>query len=174
MNPADYLIRTLDRLTAIDPDQITLMVGHLQRLRDRHGRLFIIGNGGGQAHASHAAADFRKIGHIESYAWGDNTADLTAWVNDTSWDESTTEWLKASNYTRNDGLLVFSVGGTGPDVSANLWSAVQYCTGSLILGITGRPGELANYATTQIVLDADTAQTESLQSVLWHCLVQCM
>ena len=46
---------------------IDRMVQELVELRDRGGRLFILGSGGGAGHASHAVNDFRKIAGIEAY-----------------------------------------------------------------------------------------------------------
>ena len=43
------------------------MVEQCARTRDRGGRLFFCGSGGGAGHASHAACDFRKLARIESY-----------------------------------------------------------------------------------------------------------
>ena len=55
-------------------------------MRDRGGRLFVLGVGGSAAHASHAVNDFRKICGFEAYAPTDNVAELTARINDDGWD----------------------------------------------------------------------------------------
>lgn len=168
-----YLQKTVYLTQMLDRDILERLIQELRLLKSRGGRLFFIGNGGGAAHASHAAADFRKITGIESYAWGDNTADLTAWSNDAGWDLSVINWLHDSQYTVDDGLFIFSVGGLSERTSVNLLKAVQYVDGP-IYGVTGKPGLLANYATVQLVLDANTAQTEGLQAVVWHLLVSCL
>ena len=72
------------------------MVAGLAELRERGGRLFILGVGGGAGHASHAVNDFRKLCLIESYAPTDNVSELTARTNDDGWDTSFTEWLEVS------------------------------------------------------------------------------
>lgn len=173
MVPELYLSTTIELIRKIDTGVLARMASDLVRLRERSGRLFIIGNGGGQAHAVHAAADFRKIAGIESYAWGENAADLTAYVNDEGWDNSVRYWLKNSHFRGNDALMVFSVGGMRVGVSENLYNGVRHAVGwgATILGITGQPGYLATHATTHIVFNANTPQTEGLQAVVWHCLV---
>ena len=58
----------------IQPKQIENIVEGLIRCRQRSGRIFCIGVGGGAANASHAVNDFRKICNIESYCLTDNVA----------------------------------------------------------------------------------------------------
>jgi D-sedoheptulose 7-phosphate isomerase len=57
---------------AVDGAQVDAMARGLATLRERGGRLFIVGVGGGAGHASHAVNDFRKLAAIESYAPSDN------------------------------------------------------------------------------------------------------
>ena len=44
------------------------LASELDRLRDRKGRLFLIGVGGSAANCSHAVNDFRKLCGIETYS----------------------------------------------------------------------------------------------------------
>lgn len=168
-----FLDDTVTILAGIDPVSVEEMLIELRTVRGRRGRLFFVGNGGGAGHASHAAADFRKIGGIESYAWGDNVSDLTAYVNDVSWEASTARWLEDSDYAHGDALFVFSVGGASDEVSANLKWAMSYASGTTILGIVGaNGGEVARYATAHIKIPTtSTPQVEGIQAVLWHMLV---
>src|SRR5215813_14217712 len=87
------------------------MVARLADLRDRGGRLFILGVGGSAGNASHAVNDFRKICGIEAYTPTDNVSELTARVNDDGWETSFANWLRVSRLDRQDMVLVFSVGG---------------------------------------------------------------
>src|ERR1700754_938907 len=95
----------------IDLDGVDEMAHGLARLRERGGRLFILGVGGGAGHASHAVNDFRKLCRIESYAPTDNVSELTARTNDDGWDTASSAWLETSKLGANDALMVFSVGG---------------------------------------------------------------
>ena len=165
---------------AIDPGDIEEMVRGLAALRERGGRLFILGVGGGAGHASHAVNDFRKLCRIESYAPTDNVSELTARTNDDGWDTSFTEWLLVSKLSAADGLLVFSVGGgsRSHNVSVNLVNAIELAkaTGALIYGVVGSPdGTLAQLADRAVVVhapaDLKTPLVESFQAVVWHALV---
>ena len=62
-----YLTEAKNIIDKIDRGQILKMVSIINETRDKNGRLFILGVGGGAGHASHAVNDFRKICGIESY-----------------------------------------------------------------------------------------------------------
>src|SRR3954452_16359770 len=96
---------------AVDLDAVDAFTRGVVETRERGGRLFILGVGGGAGHASHAVNDFRKLGGIESYAPSDNVSELTARTNDDGWDASYTGWLRVSRLSEKDALIVFSVGG---------------------------------------------------------------
>ena len=152
----------------------------LASLRDRGGRLFVLGVGGGAGHASHAVNDFRKLCHIESYAPTDNVSELTARINDDGWETTFVRWLEISRLSADDAIMVFSVGGGSRrrGVSINLVSAIELAheTGASIYGIVGsRDGTLARLADAAVVVEAPadlkTPLVESFQAVVWHALV---
>ncbi len=99
----------------------------LAAVRERGGRLFILGVGGSAGNAGHAVNDFRKICGFEAYAPTDNVSELTARTNDEGWPTIFAEWLKGSRIKAKDGLLIFSVGGGNleKNVSPNLVNAIQ-------------------------------------------------
>ena len=113
-------------------------------IRDRNGRLFFIGSGGGAGHSSHAVCDFRKLGNIECYTPSDNVSELTARVNDDGWDTAYSNWLQVSNFCSNDAIFVFSVGGGSKDknISVNLVNCISLANqiGASVLGVVGRDG----------------------------------
>src|ERR1700740_1172763 len=98
-------------LSALDVSPVEQMARGLAEVRDRGGRLFILGVGGSAGHAGHAVNDFRKLCGFEAYAPTDNVSELTARVNDEGWDTCFVEWLRVSRLRKGDGVLVFSVGG---------------------------------------------------------------
>src|SRR5215813_11722164 len=120
------------------------MVARLADLRDRGGRLFFLGLGGGAGNATHAVNDFRKIAGIESYTPTDNVSELTARINDDGWDTAYRNWLEGCHLTRQDMVFVFSVGGGNAtqNISSNLVRALQYAkeVGAKICGVVGRDG----------------------------------
>jgi D-sedoheptulose 7-phosphate isomerase len=175
-----YLESAAQIARSIDGAQMDAMVAGLADLRERGGRLFILGVGGGAGHASHAVNDFRKLCLIESYAPTDNVSELTARTNDEGWETSFTSWLAVSKISAQDALLVFSVGGGSRqyNVSINLVAAIERARelGASIYGIVGSPeGALARMANVAIVVDAPpdlkTPLVESFQAVVWHGLV---
>src|SRR6267378_3942119 len=96
---------------SIDLKAIETLAGELVQLRERNGRLFLLGVGGSAANCSHAVNDFRKLCGIESYAPTDNVAELTARTNDEGWETVFEEWLKVSRARAGDAVFVMSVGG---------------------------------------------------------------
>ncbi len=177
---AQYLAAASELTRAIDPSRIDAMVAGLAQVRERGGRLFVIGVGGGAGHASHAVNDFRKLCRIESYAPTDNVSELTARTNDDGWETSFSAWLEVSRLGEHDALLVFSVGGGSREhnVSVNLVGAMEAAraAGAAIYGVVGAPGgSLAGLADVAILIEPPpalrTPLVESLQAVVWHALV---
>ena len=176
-----FLAETAEVAKQIDTEAVEKMAKCLADVRERGGRLFLVGSGGGAGHASHAACDFRKLCNIESYAPYDNVAELTARVNDEGWDVSILNWLKVSRFNAKDGVLVFSVGGGNleKNISANLVRAVQYAKeiGASIVGIVGKDGGYTKKVGDAVVViptvspDRVTPHTEGFQAIVWHMLV---
>tara|TARA_R110000782_G_scaffold243386_4_gene329962 strand:+ start:14517 stop:15101 length:585 start_codon:yes stop_codon:yes gene_type:complete len=165
----------------IDKTQIEDVVRRLSDVRNRGGRLFVLGVGGSAANASHAVNDFRKLCGIEAYAPTDNVSELTARTNDEGWDTVFGEWLKTSRINTKDGVFVMSVGGGNVErnVSVNLVRALDVAkqAGASIVGVVGRDGGYAGQVGDAIVIvptvDSElvTPHTEAFQAVVWHCLV---
>jgi D-sedoheptulose 7-phosphate isomerase len=177
---ATYQAAAADLARAVDPAALDAMALGLVRVRERGGRLFILGVGGGAGHASHAVNDFRKLCGMESYAPTDNVSELTARTNDDGWETSFSAWLEVSRMGERDALLVFSVGGGSREqnVSTNLVGAMEAAreSGASIYGVVGAPGgTLALLADVAILIDPPpalrTPLVESLQAVVWHALV---
>ena len=157
------------------------MRGRTGRLRERGGRLFILGVGGSAGNAGHAVNDFRKICGFEAYAPTDNVSELTARTNDEGWATIFAEWLKGSRINAKDGLLIFSVGGGNleKNVSPNLVSAIQLAkkVGASVIGIVGRDGGYtAKEATACVIVPTVnpthvTPHSEAFQAVIWHLFV---
>lgn len=165
----------------LDAEAIERCVEELAHVRERGGRLFILGVGGSAANASHAVNDFRKICGFEAYAPTDNVSELTARTNDEGWVTIFSEWLKGSRLNAKDGVLIFSVGGGNleKNVSPNLVTAIQFAkkTGASVVGVVGRDGGFtAREATARVIVPTVnpnhiTPHTEAFQAVIWHLFV---
>ncbi|HCI49020.1 MAG TPA: sugar isomerase [Holosporales bacterium] len=166
---------------SLDVSIMEQMVEELVQLRGRKGRLFILGVGGSAANCSHAVNDFRKLCGIETYAPTDNVSELTARTNDEGWGSVFSEWLKVSNFSSKDALLIFSVGGGNKErnVSVNLIQAIDLANevGAKVFGIVGRDGGYTKQKGDCVVViptvDADkvTPIAEAFQGVIWHGFV---
>ena len=176
-----HLAETASICAQLDPAACEHCVTELRALRDRGGRLFILGVGGSAANASHAVNDFRKIAGIECYAPTDNVAELTARTNDEGWASVFVEWLRGSRLAARDAILVFSVGGGNLEhnISPNLVHALEYAkaVGTKILGIVGKDGghtaRLADACVVVPVINPTniTPHSEAFQAVIWHLFV---
>ena len=107
-----YMVQVKEICDRLDMDRIAEMVAALRALRERGGRLFVLGVGGSAANAAHAVNDFRKLCNIEAYAPTDNVSELTARTNDEGWASVFEAWLRTSQLNDKDALLVFSVSRT--------------------------------------------------------------
>ncbi|HEV2455682.1 MAG TPA: SIS domain-containing protein [Verrucomicrobiae bacterium] len=167
--------------TQLNTDAIEKCADELAKIRERGGRLFILGVGGSAGNAGHAVNDFRKICGFEAYAPTDNVSELTARTNDEGWATIFAEWLKGSRLNAKDGLLIFSVGGGNleKNVSPNLVSAIQLAkkAGASVIGIVGRDGGYtAREATACVIIPTVnpahvTPHSEAFQAVVWHLFV---
>ena len=176
-----YLAETAAIISQLDTALCDKAVEVLAAVRERGGRLFILGVGGSAANASHAANDFRKLAGMECYTPTDNVSELTARTNDDGWSSVFAEWLKVSRLNEKDALLILSVGGGNVEknVSANLVKAMQLAKecGAAIVGIVGRDGGYtAQIADVAIVIPTVnvanvTPHSEAFQAVVWHLWV---
>jgi D-sedoheptulose 7-phosphate isomerase len=171
MNFAEEFIgESVEVLKRIDPLTVEASASGLAEVRERGGRLFVLGVGGSAGHASHAVNDFRKLCGFEAYAPTDNVSELTARINDDGWNNVFSDWLDGSHLNNLDALLVLSVGGgdAARGVSANLVAAMEFAR--------ARGGFAAKVADHIVLIpplypDRVTPHTEGLCAVVWHLLV---
>jgi D-sedoheptulose 7-phosphate isomerase len=178
---ASFLAEVQEVARRLDTAAIEKMVALLVQVRQRSGRLFVLGVGGSAANASHAVNDFRKLAGIETYAPTDNVSELTARVNDEGWQTVFAAWLRVSHLQARDAVLAFSVGGGSVErnVSPNIVAALDYArsVGATVLGIVGRDGGYTACVADVCILiptvhpDRITPHAEAFQSVVWHLLV---
>lgn len=182
MSYAEQHLREASEIIArFDVESIEKIASIVSEVRDRKGRLFLLGVGGSAANCSHAVNDFRKICGIEAYTPSDNVSELTARTNDDGWSSVFVEWLKVSTLKKDDLVFVLSVGGGNVEknISLNIVSALQYAKeiGARVCGIVGRDGGYtAKVADACVIVptvnpDNVTPHTEAFQAVVWHLLV---
>ena len=181
MHAKTYFDETVKVANSIDIDLIEKLVLELAALRERGGRLFLLGVGGSAGNCSHAVNDFRKLCSIEAYAPTDNVSELTARTNDEGWDTVISGWLKISKGNSKDAVLVLSVGGGNleKNVSPNIVSGLKEAKqrGMKVFGIVGRDGGYTKQVGDCVIVvptveaSRVTPHTEAFQAVIWHCLV---
>ena len=181
MHAQDYFDEVASIAREIDLSAIESLASELAQLRERGGRLFLIGVGGSAANCSHAVNDFRKLCGIEAYSPVDNVSELTARTNDEGWDTVFAAWLKTSKANSKDAVFVFSVGGGNleKNVSPNIVAALKEAKtrDMRIFGVVGRDGGYTKKVGDCVIVvptvDASrvTPHTEAFQAVVWHCLV---
>jgi D-sedoheptulose 7-phosphate isomerase len=177
----DYFLNINILTSKIDLNKINKIIDNLKKLKKRKGRLFILGIGGSASNASHAVNDFRKLCEIETYAPTDNVGELTARTNDEGFETIFSNWLKVSRLSKNDAILIFSVGGGNvkKNVSVNLINAIKLAkkVKADIFSIVGKKDGYAYKQSNVSVCvpfvrkDLITPYSEAFQAVIWHCLV---
>ena len=176
-----YFDQVREIATQIDLEAVASLAAELVALRERGGRLFLLGVGGSAANCSHAVNDFRKIAGIEAYSPCDNVSELTARTNDEGWESVFDSWLRTSRADADDAVFVMSVGGGSltRNVSPNLVRALEEARRRQvrILGVVGRDGGYTKQVGDVVVVVPTvdpalvTPHAEAFQAVIWHCLV---
>src|ERR1700738_2284900 len=175
---SDYLTRVCEEIQRLDPAQCE-KVSELGETAYDEGRfVFIIGNGGSGANASHLCEDLAKctLRDFESQkrlrvlSLTDNTAGIMAWANDEGYDRVFIEQLK-NLASPGDCLLAISGSGNSP----NILKAVEWANreGLITVEITGfGGGKLRSLALHSLHADVDDmGLAESLHQVVFHWLI---
>jgi D-sedoheptulose 7-phosphate isomerase len=172
----DYLAELDATLRALPHEQIAGIIEAIRDVRDRDAQLFVVGNGGSAATASHFAVDLGKgasIGGERRFrvlSLTDNVPWISALGNDLSYDDVFVEQLK--NFARaGDLLLAFSGSGN----SENVLRAVRYANdiGCHTIGLSGYAGgKLREEARECLVVQADhMGRIEDGHFVVQHLIV---
>ena len=136
----DYLYSLLKEL---DTDALTAFVEELEIARWQENTIFIVGNGGSAATASHMANDLSigaKVNEDKPFralALTDNIAVMTATANDFGYETLFVNQLKVF-YRPGDRLIAISASGNSPNVvKAAEWVKDQ---GGTVMGLVGFDG----------------------------------
>lgn len=143
--------------------------------RERGGTVFVLGNGGSAATASHFACDLAKGTRTEGIApfrvmpLTDNMPLVTAWANDTSYDRVFAEQL-AALVRPGDVVVAISASGNSPNVLAAV--ELARLSGAITIALTGRTGgRLRPLAHVTIRVPADPIeQVEDVHMMMAHSL----
>jgi D-sedoheptulose 7-phosphate isomerase len=181
MHAKTYFNEVVKVAEQIDVAAVENMAQELAKVRERGGRLFVLGVGGSAGNCGHAVNDFRKLCGIEAYAPTDNVSELTARTNDEGWETVFAAWLRTSRANAKDAVFVFSVGGGNleKNVSPNIVAALKEAKSRdmKVFGVVGRDGGYTKQVGDCVVVVPTveptrvTPHAEAFQAVVWHCLV---
>ena len=174
----DYLQRVCDEVRNLDLRQLENIATIIESAYHDGRFVFIIGNGGSGATASHLAEDLAKCTlrdfenqkRLRVLSLTDNTAGIMAWGNDEGYDRIFVEQLK-NLASPGDVLLAISGSGNSP----NILRAVDWCNkqGMVTVGLTGfGGGQLRGSAhhNFHVAID-DMGIVESIHLVAFHWVI---
>jgi D-sedoheptulose 7-phosphate isomerase len=166
----------LSRVLETLPVQIIdLVVDELMRAYETEATIFLFGNGGSAALASHFACDLGK-GTVNGIpkrfrvlALTDNVPLMTAWANDSRYDDIFAEQM--SNFIRpHDIAFAISGSGNSPNVLTALRTARE--AGAFTIGLTGfQGGQMKAICDLCVVIPSNNMQMiEDLHLCVAHSL----
>lgn len=170
-----YLERQSKLLTTLPADKISQWIDHLREAHRDGRQIFVCGNGGSAANASHFVTDLGKgssdaLGkRFRVLSLNDNTPWLTAIGNDYDYADIFRRQLE--NYAQpGDLLIAASVSGSSPNlIEAFTWANKN---GVKTLAMVGaRRGKLVSLARDVIVIeDTHYGRVEDAQMAIYHLL----
>jgi len=175
----DYFGRVIDTLNRIDRDALEKVVDACMDAYHKGGTIFVFGNGGSGATASHMYCDLAKgVSHpiekrLRIICLNDNIPAMMAYANDISWDDIFVEPMK--NLIK-PGDVAIGISGSGN--SMNVVKALEYArdVGATTVAWCGYDGgrihRLADISVHAEINDMEVV--EDVHLVLNHCLKNCL
>ena len=163
---------TLDN---IDKNEINDFINILLKTRNNGKRIYIMGNGGSGATASHFCCDFNKgmsyqqNKKFKMFCLNDNIATMLAYGNDVGYENIFVEQLK--NFLEPEDLVI-AISGSGN--SKNIIKAVEFANenGGFTVGLTGyNGGKLRQISKLSVNANIDNMQiTEDFHMIICHMI----
>lgn len=173
---AKYIENEVEVLRALDVNALNDVLNLLERTLESENMIYIMGNGGSAATASHFQNDFNK--GVSEYTekkfrflcLNDNVPTVMAIANDIGYDEIFRFQLRGK---LRPGDVVIGISGSGN--SKNILNAVEYAKecGNVVVGITGfSGGKLRNLADYSLHAPVNSMQiTEDVHMVFDHLMM---
>lgn len=173
--PTSYFQKVAAVLPAIPAEPVEQIVATLRQARARGQRIFVFGNGGSSANASHIVNDMLKSTiqpgrpRMKLICLSDNVPTLTAYANDVSYDIVYSEPL-ASLAEPGDVAIALSGSGNSPNVLRAMDVAQEM--GLTRVGLTGRDGgKLKDQCDICVIVPNDSMQViEDAHLVILHAV----
>jgi D-sedoheptulose 7-phosphate isomerase len=176
-----YLQDLSELLDRVDPQEVQALLDAILEAYHNERFVFVIGNGGSAANASHLCEDlgkgtlrdFEGQKRLKVMSLTDNVPYILAWANDEGYERIFVEQLK--NFAQ-PGALLIAISGSGN--SANVLRAVEYANahGMATFGVTGFDGgQLKRIAQKSFHVPSHNMGTvEAVHDVVFHYLVEAM
>src|SRR6187200_1582793 len=172
---SDYIKSQKEALDSIPVDAVMRLIDKLRSALKEERQIFVFGNGGSAANASHFVTDLGKgssdkVGaRFRCLSLNDNVSWMTALGNDYAYDEVFSRQLM--NYGKpGDLVLVMSVSGNSPNVVRGVEWAKKNGLRTIAL-VGGKKGKLAEIADSVIVIDSPHyGRVEDAQMGVCHML----
>jgi len=173
--PETYRTQLLSAIESIDVTKVAQAIDWFHQARSEGRAIFVAGNGGSHATASHFVCDmvkgasFGKSSRFRIVALNESIPTLTAYSNDVSYQEAMVEQLK--NFAqRGDVYMAISGSGNSP----NVVHAMEYANsiGCRTLALTGRDGgQLGQLAELNInVAEPHMGRIEDAHHIICHMI----
>jgi D-sedoheptulose 7-phosphate isomerase len=139
----DYFDQEIELAGKLDLGSLQQVITALERARGESRRVFVFGNGGSAANASHFACDLGKgtiqpnLPRFKITCLNDNVPTLTAYANDTGYENIFAEPLMTHS-ERGDLAIAFSASGNSPNIVRAMQAART--RGLESIGFTGFSG----------------------------------
>jgi len=164
-------------LDALNYDSIELIVQKIIDVKNKNNTVFLIGNGGSSATPSHSAGDWTKELKIKTICLTDNASAVTAFANDTSYNNIFKGQLET---LLDEGDIVIGYSGSGNSVS--VINAIQYTKkkGNFTIGFTGNykggnGGRLAQVADISLIIKTESMERiEDVHLIVNHLIKDCI
>jgi D-sedoheptulose 7-phosphate isomerase len=174
-----YITETAIVMRELPERDIARVVELLEKAREKGRKVYTFGNGGSSATASHLASDLTKgaIRHgkprIQAYCLTDNASLLTAWANDTDYDNVFSEQLE--NYIgAGDVAIGISGSGNSPNVLNGVIKARE--KGAVTVGLIGfGGGKLKDMVDIPVLVACgNMRQVEDIHLIIIHSVIACL
>ena len=174
-----YLSDMQGTLSKLPIDEIERVVNVLHQARAQRKRVFLFGNGGSAATASHLACDLGKGTNrhgrprLRVVALTDNVPLISAWANDSSYEDIFAQQLQEQV---EPGDIAIGISGSGK--SPNVLNAVKVArsAGAITIGLTGFDGgDLKSLVDLCITVpDSSIDKVEDVHLMLGHVIASCL
>lgn len=171
-----YFLKLKKTLDKVDRNEIQKTLELLVKTRDAKKNIYIMGNGGSAATASHFTGDFNKglsLNREKRFRFislNDNIPTVLSLANDVNYESIFLEQLK--NFL-DEGDIVMAISGSGN--SKNILAAVEYAklSGNTIIGLSGyNGGKLLEMSDIKLHVPMDNMQiVEDIHMVFDHLMM---